>query len=102
MNHHKLAIKRGHSTAKIAGEFAKESNVRRLVLNHISPQYNIDVDHSNRKKMICEASDAYGSSHVLIGSDMMRLCFPIRSGTLENDKWDDHIYVSDGTHKFVW
>ncbi|NPA75474.1 MAG: ribonuclease Z, partial [Euryarchaeota archaeon] len=52
------ANKYGHSTAQQAAQIAKESQVRKLVLVHISPRYR------NPKKIIDEAREIFPNVHV--------------------------------------
>ena len=44
-------VRHGHSTPKMAGEFARKVGARRLVLNHFSPRYRGDIRDASLRTM---------------------------------------------------
>ncbi|KAF8319362.1 hypothetical protein DL93DRAFT_181449 [Clavulina sp. PMI_390] len=69
------AIKRGHSTAEMAGRFAKDINARTLALNHFSARYP-GTNHIMRK-IEAEAAQSSGlqGHHIRAAWDMLSLRF---------------------------
>lgn len=55
----------GHSTIRMAGEFARSCNARRLLLTHFSSRYS----SQDEKEMMQLAVTAFGSSNVSLASD---------------------------------
>ena len=87
---------RGHSSAAMAGEFAKASNVGLLVLNHISGKFQLDkrttkevfkaMAHGYQRRRVrdisdtilaVEAAEAFGDSACVVARDDMRVCIPV-------------------------
>lgn len=64
------AIEVKHSTAKMAGEVAKHTNVRQLILTHFSPRY------PNGKDMAKEASSVF--KNTIAAHDLMTIELPER------------------------
>eukprot|EP00474_Spongospora_subterranea_P010498 CRZ10956.1 hypothetical protein [Spongospora subterranea] len=72
-----IATRRGHSTPSMAGNFAKKSLARVLLLNHVSPKV------SEEGFAICngmapidvraQAVNAFGSDNVVVGVDYLRV-----------------------------
>jgi len=73
-----LAIQRGHSTAKMAGNFARQIKVAKLVISHFS-QKATDSDIVDFKH---DAYDAFGVNNVEAAEDFILFQLPLR-----NNKW---------------
>lgn len=60
-----------HSTARMAGEFARKINAKQLVLTHFSPryQYRSSSDDFAISKLIEEARQGFGSDDVIAAHD---------------------------------
>ncbi|OCG69672.1 ribonuclease Z [Gilliamella sp. Occ3-1] len=54
------AIERGHSTTVHAATIAKQANVKRLIMTHISPRYNLN----NNKKLVNEAKSVFANTEI--------------------------------------
>ncbi|MCO6551350.1 MAG: ribonuclease Z [Gilliamella sp.] len=54
------AIERGHSTTIHAAMIAQKANVKRLIMTHISPRYNLN----NNKKLVNEAKSVFANTEI--------------------------------------
>lgn len=75
-----LALIQMHSTAGMAGEFARRINAKNLVLTHFSPrgfndnQYN-EITHV--KKLVEQARTTFGKHHVFPADDFWKFKVPL-------------------------
>jgi len=75
--------KHGHSTPQMAGEFARVSGAKRLILNHFSPRYKGDEDPgsvriSRRIEKLAMERSGMGNEDVLAAWDFMDVSVPWR------------------------
>ncbi|KAF0852261.1 mitochondrial ribonuclease Z [Andalucia godoyi] len=67
------AFARGHSTAAMAGWFARMLNASNLVLSHFSPRFDALRDY---QLLVQDASAAFGSKNVLVAQDFTHVPIP--------------------------
>lgn len=76
-----LSVKRGHSTASMAGQFADSANAKLLVLNHHKAKIaNCDQSRATEAEKVIT-----GGTRVLSASDFMEIAIP-REGFKFSDK----------------
>ena len=71
-----LTKRTGHSTAGMAGRFAKKVRAKQLVLTHLSSRYGTgtgSVETPDLKEMRELAVEEYGSSKVVIARDFLKM-----------------------------
>ncbi|CAG8674920.1 2515_t:CDS:10, partial [Acaulospora morrowiae] len=64
------AIRRGHSTARMAGKFAAQINAHKLILNHFSSRYR-GCDSKIIEEIRMAAVEAFGNDRVICAEDRM-------------------------------
>lgn len=62
-----LAVPRGHSTARQAGEMARRAGARRLILGHFSKRY------SNEEPLARQATEEFPGGEVILANEGMRI-----------------------------
>lgn len=68
-----MALKAGHSTATMAGEFARRIDAGRMIITHFSARYDQnDPNQLGIADLVREAKAAYGSDDVVASADFMR------------------------------
>ena len=73
-----------HSTAEMAGKFAKRLNAKQLVLTHFSARYrakrgaSADSHRGDVQMLVAEASRAFGKDTVVPAKDFMTWHVPIQ------------------------
>ena len=71
-----LVKQMGHSTAGMAGRFAKKVKAKQLVLTHLSSRYGMGagyVETPDMKEMRELAIQEYGSNKVVIARDFLKM-----------------------------
>jgi len=84
------AYRASHSTAKMAGDFARRINAKRLVLTHFSPRYHLSgqIDGPNSedvKDLMAEAKKAFGKGAVIAAQDFTTWNIPVNSSITSAD-----------------
>ena len=72
--------KRGHSTAKMAGEIANRVNAKVLIMNHISGRH--DGQECVDELIECANGGCQEKSHVLVAYDFLNIHIPEKEGLL--------------------
>lgn len=98
----KEALEHNHSTASMAGEFAKDFDAKLLVLTHFSSRYSGDLLFPNLKTMNAirmEASRTFGRNRVITARDFMTIYLNNDESKIENElidlQTDENIQVID-------
>ena len=71
-----LTKRMGHSTAGMAGRFAKKVKANQLVLTHLSSRYGVGsgyVETPDLREMRELAIQEYGSNKVVIAHDFLKM-----------------------------
>lgn len=77
-----------HSTAQMAGGFARDINARLLILTHFSPRYEgfplMDTSAEEESRLVAgligQAKDEFGSGNVVAAHDYYTVRVPRRGG----------------------
>ena len=109
----KVATKSGHATPSVAANFARKSNAKRLVINHIGSQFvstsstepHIQspnkAEFNNWKKdtdIQEEVRKSLGRpKHCVIARDYMSVSVPVGGYTLHDDAFHMSFYLPDNT-----
>jgi ribonuclease Z len=86
---HAFALKAGHSTAHMAGAFAKRIRAKQLIITHFSARYDFrgigsdgrsDVEGGmcTIQQLVSEAKKSMGSDNVIAAEDFLRFQVPRR------------------------
>ena len=84
------ALKAQHSTAEMAGAFARRLDAKKLVLTHFSPRYSraATLQRSQEKdivRLVTEAQQAFGKEDVIAADDFMTCDIPLNHGMSETE-----------------
>lgn len=82
------AMRAQHSTATMAGQFARKLDAKQLVLTHFSPRYSGQVDvtavedkEKAVQKLVYQAKVSFGKDAVIAAYDFMTVDVPINRPT---------------------
>jgi ribonuclease Z len=82
---------RGHSTAGMAGVFARQIRAKNLLLTHFSPRFTTVADYAG---LAAEARSAFCSSNVLLAQDFLTVSLARHAaGSAESVDDDDKMFA---------